>query len=346
MTHLSSVKHRNFEFNGKCLTFSQHHRATPTSLEFALGIQTLGRILPGGRKKIIVEKHPKSWWEAQVCLYGLKCHKWTVENMKSVLFAAVKEGIEVTPEIEEVEERLKKEYAELEKENRRSNDINTAGGTKTLSNVLQPTVTGSNKRTNDTQQEKATGFRDLMKEKSDAARASQLANMNRLHSALLASPSGPGDTIYGTWQIDCPEITEQWCHNNDCQKREMIWKIHPPFYCEEYIWVGFEQIVCEGVIRIDRDLLSTRWKRKKMNFTWRGRETGEMEIQCDDSMNTGYITFTSEHECQGMFGCQFGGPWAFTGKKISLKLSGKKITGLSQEFKKYEREWRKTAWII
>ena len=40
-----------------------------------------------------------------------------------------------------------------------------------------------------------------------------------------------------------------------------------------------------------------------MNFTWKGRETGEMEIQCDDDLNTGYIKFTSEHECEGMFGC-------------------------------------------
>ena len=229
MTQPSPLKDQTFEYNGKGLTFNGHHRESPTSLEFALGIRTLGRILPGGGKKIIAEKHPKSWWEAQVRLYGLKCSKWTVENMKRVLSDSVKEGIEVSLKIKEVEKRLSKEYAELEKENRNSNTINTTDGTKTSTNMSQSTVTGLNESTMVTQPRKTTSFGDLMKEKSDAARASQLANMNRLHSALLASPSGPGDTIYGTWQLDCPEITDQWCHLDETRQREIIWKIHPPF---------------------------------------------------------------------------------------------------------------------
>src|SRR5271165_6397672 len=74
--------HAKFECVGDGLTVSGHKRVSQTELELALGIQ---KPSPNGREKIIVEKRPKSWWEAQVRLYGLKCSKWTIDSMKKVL---------------------------------------------------------------------------------------------------------------------------------------------------------------------------------------------------------------------------------------------------------------------
>src|SRR5271154_6391847 len=105
--------HAKFECVGDGLTVSGHKRVSQTELELALGIQ---KPSPNGREKIIVEKRPKSWWEAQVRLYGLKCSKWTIDSMKKVLLEAVNEGIEVSAEIKALEEKLNNEYAKLEKE--------------------------------------------------------------------------------------------------------------------------------------------------------------------------------------------------------------------------------------
>ena len=48
---------------------------------------------------------------------------------------------------------------------------------------------------------------------------------------------------------------------------------------------------------------------------WRGTETGEGEIQYDDS-NGGTITFTSANECIGTWWGAYG-TFEFNGKKVS-----------------------------
>ena len=77
MSHASSLKHGKLECSGSGFTFASHQRASPSTLAFDLGLQP--RLTPSGRisKKQDRPKHPKSWWEAQVRLYGLKCTKWT-----------------------------------------------------------------------------------------------------------------------------------------------------------------------------------------------------------------------------------------------------------------------------
>jgi hypothetical protein len=73
---------------------------------------------------------------------------------------------------------------------------------------------------------------------------------------------------------------------------------------------------------------------------------GDGGFCCDDEWNKGSITFTSEHECYGTFETQYGDkPWAFTGKKISLKMTGKRPFALRDEYKRLDRNWRKT-WLF
>jgi hypothetical protein len=341
----SALKFEKFECRGKGLLFAGNQRESPTGLKFALGILTLGRILPGGGEKIIKEKYPKTWWEAQVRLYGLKCSKWTVENMKQVLCHAVEAGIEVSEEVKELEERLNKEYAELEKENKspKATDNRHPTSKKT---ALAPQAITKTINSADAGQ-KPSPILDA-RSINNPSRAKQLATINRLHSALLDS-GNEGTTIFGTWQLDCPDITTEWCHNEDLKQQNIIWKIHPPQVHDSHLWVGFKQIIVEGVLRIQwkSALERNNWKNRKNTFTFRGRETGEGELLCDDDVNKGWIIFTSSHECHGEFECQFGEkPWSFTGKKVNAKVTGKHAYTLLKDYERYEREWRKTAWFI
>ena len=203
--------HGKFECVGDGLTVSGHKRVSQTGLEFALGIQKLGRILPNGREKIIVEKYPKAWWEAQVRLYGLKCTKWTVDGMKKVLFEAVKDGIEPTAEIKALEERLNKEYAESEKENSKSDD-NVYDPMKRTMEILRLTTMAANATAED-RARMANEFMDCVSKTTEASKTRQLAKMNREHEKLIKSADGPGTDVFGTWQLVCPDITEQWGHD-------------------------------------------------------------------------------------------------------------------------------------
>lgn len=353
-THLDSIRvtdiqsqqmappplvHGKFECVGDGLTVSGHKRASQTGLEFALGIQKLGRILPNGREKIIVEKYPKTWWEAQVRLYGLKCTKWTIDGMKKVLFEAVKDGIEPSAEIKALEERLNKEYTESEKENSKSDD-NVSDQMKRTMEILGLTTMAAN-TTAEERALMAKAFTFCVAKTTEASKAQQLAKMNREHEKLLKSADGPGTDVFGTWQFDCPGIPEQWGQN---ASRNIIWKIHPPLVHDAHLWCSFKQITVEGVMRIDwkSALERNNWRNRKNNFTFRGISCGDGDFMCDDEWNKGWIKFTSEHECHGMFETQYSDePWPFTGKKIGLKATGKRSYTLAQEYKKLGRDWTK-----
>lgn len=97
-------------------------------------------------------------------------------------------------------------------------------------------------------------------------------------------------------------------------------------------------------MRIDwkSTLERNNWRNRKNKFKFRGISTGDNDFMCDDEWNKGWITFTSEHECYGMFETQFSDePWAFTGKKIGLKMDGKRPHALAQEYKKLKQDWIK-----
>ena len=84
------------------------------------------------------------------------------------------------------------------------------------------------------------------------------------------------------------------------------------------------------------------WRNRKNEFTFRGRSLGDGGLLCDDEWNKGWITFTSEHECHGKLETQFSdGPWAFTGNKVSLKMTGKRPHALHQEYRRLAQEWTK-----
>jgi hypothetical protein len=110
MSHAPSLKHGKLECSGSGFTFCSHHREDSSSIAMEVGLQP--RLTPSGRisKRQTVDKRPKSWWEAQVRLYGLKCSDWTINGMRAVLTAALQEGLEVPDDLSRLETNFNEEY--------------------------------------------------------------------------------------------------------------------------------------------------------------------------------------------------------------------------------------------
>ena len=321
------IVYQKFECAGDGLSVFGHYRASPADITLALEPEF---------------KEPRSWWEAQIRLYGLKCSKWTIDGMKKVFSQALESGLQVSGDMDALEKKLNEEYAKLKKEsqitvNKPTND----------SKGQSPDLSASeNSESQDSVELNA--FDESCQTRTDAIRARQLAKMNREHAALLTSPQGAGKNVYGTWQLDCPGIISEFCLEDEYRNSNITWVIHPPIINDAHLWCAFKQIVVEGVIRIEWKSVIERnnWKKRKNKFYFRGITPGDGDYCCDDEWNKGWIVFDSEHECHGVFETQFGdAPWEFTGKKISLKVSGKRTYSLRDEYRKLGKDWLKSVLI-
>lgn len=311
------LKYGKLECTDNGLTYLSHPREPPATIAAALGLSSTDR------PKTSVAKYRKSWWEAQVRLYDLKCTKWTIDGMKEVLTKAIHDGLQVPAELKAVEEKLILKYLSLDKENCQP-ESKSASSAEPVDKSM-------------------SSFALEMSERSNAARARQLEKMNRLHAQLLAT-SGLGEDISGTWQFDCPRIVEEWGCDDIWKDSECIWKIPKPNPTDECIWLNFDQIVVEGIMCIE---WNPDWRGRKLEFLYRGRETGEMDVQCEDELNRGWITFTSEGECHGEFGCQFfEEPYKFEGKKISLHRPKRADKTLEKKFIQYVWHWEHQRNVI
>src|SRR5438552_1387626 len=109
------LKYGKLECAGNRLTYLSHPRESPATITAALGLDSKDR---SSISKTRVTKYRKSWWEAQVRLYDLKCTKWTIDGMKEVLTKAIRDGLQVPAELKAVEEKLIREYLKMDEENR------------------------------------------------------------------------------------------------------------------------------------------------------------------------------------------------------------------------------------
>jgi hypothetical protein len=178
--------------------------------------------------------------------------------------------------------------------------------------------------------------RAARKKRSKDALEAQIENMTVLHDHLLER-GNQGIDIEGRWQMNCPDITLGWRHNEQDEHEEMFWNIHR--LNQMRIVVGSSS---------SRSSLTTffalRWEHQ---LSWRGRETGESGLEFDDEVNSGYIVFSSSHECSGMFGSTIGGPWAFTGMKIDKAVpTSKRQKTLKKEYENYERRFYKEGFFL
>jgi hypothetical protein len=338
MTRPEVLKEGKFECAGQGLMVAGHKRVSVAEIKRTLSSKI---VKTTSKKKTAekVERQPKSWWEAQVRLYGLTCDKWTIGNMQAVLDVAIQtRTLEVPHDVKALEKKLNKMYENWDNIEEMSSDDDDDSEIRTPDDSM---VSDSGTKTRN----RAI---DAWREKEKLGRAAvkrTIAKMNRDHSLLLLSKEGGGDDVFGTWQIHCPGIHKEWPDWHDIEKG-MKWIIHPPLPNNTHSWVSFNQMVVEGVMGIEwrkNDLPKKdwfNWLNVKREFRFRGRETGDYDFCCIDEANVGWIVFTSEHECHGVFEVEFGGkPWEFTGKKVSLKRPGKKPAALAKEYEKLGRDY-------
>src|SRR5208282_5917553 len=105
------LKYRKLECRGNGLTFSSQPRATQLEIMTALvekhRTTVDGRITKPSQGD---ETYSKTWWEAQVRLYGLKCSDWTEEGMAKTLMDAITTKFTPPSELATVEKQLNHDY--------------------------------------------------------------------------------------------------------------------------------------------------------------------------------------------------------------------------------------------
>lgn len=351
------------------LTCNSYHRETPETIKEALNpSKTSVDGAPNVRRR--------SWWEAQCRLYGFKPEDKTVAGFKESLARHLRHSgsLHITEDMKTTEFQLKRTYDICVKYDRSKVESGASPGIpKEPSNSVATSksrdvvkLIGLNEDVNDesaeakkaepeaVRRERYLSLPDEYRRQIEAERAArekkskdaleaQIENMTTLHNYLLER-GDEGIDIEGSWQLNCPEITLGWCSNASLEQEEIIWNIHRPQPDEDCRWVVFQQIIVDGVLRIEMGT-PTVFGRKYL-FVWRGRETGESGLEFDDEVNTGYIVFSSTHECSGMFGCTIGGPWAFTGMKIDKAVPSKRQKTLKKEYENYERRFYKEGFFI
>jgi hypothetical protein len=128
---------------------------------------------------------------------------------------------------------------------------------------------------------------------------------------LSSNPAN--DTIFGEWQFDFPNITENFDEN--CRE-DIVWNIQPPNGSENCVWAVIHQICLEGIVEIYWETPET-WNGKSLSFGFRGEDTGSgYHLSAGGS-----IIFTSTHECTGVFHSEWDDPGEFVGKKVSNESS-------------------------
>jgi len=91
-----ALKYGKFDCRGKGFTFHSHARPSIVDIVDASAPHFSRYIChprPGQRISVRERKSTSRFWvEAEVRLYGLTCHDWTVENMRRVLIVGLLKG--------------------------------------------------------------------------------------------------------------------------------------------------------------------------------------------------------------------------------------------------------------
>jgi len=338
------VRQSKFEYGDRGIQCLSYTRASPDEIRAALRLNKNVRTLTPRIAKANKRKYPRNWWEAQVRLYGIHCPKYTVDEMKGLLTRALG-GLAVSPKIQEMEEAMAAEYRvsakewrarekveELQREFQRKKAAKEYEDWKRSRPESSPTI------------QKISYPPTDLSYSSDQTSNRVMDEINQLHAQLLQT--GAGSDIGGTWRISCPDISG-WHGDSMGRNTDVTWIIHPPQSSESFLWAQIDQVIVEGIARIEWPDPDS-WKGVSVPFVWRGREEGTGEIQFQDSVNCGTITFTSAHECAGDFACEFGGPFDFVGKKVERGLPerAKGIQECQKEFQGYNQkrwDWEGTA---
>jgi hypothetical protein len=131
--------------------------------------------------------------------------------------------------------------------------------------------------------------------------------IDRKHQEILLQRND--EDVGGIWSLDMPYITDHY------MRGDITLKILPPERSGQ-VWGSFNLLILEGVLCIH---LGKEWKGKERAIIWRGMETGEGQIQFDETRQGGSITFITANTCAGTWWSTYGS-WEFSGKKISMDV--------------------------
>jgi hypothetical protein len=141
--------------------------------------------------------------------------------------------------------------------------------------------------------------------------------------------TGDGGNVGGNWILSFPELSK-W-HDKGDSSMELAYPDN-----SGALWGKFDLHDFEGIIAANWSRPGSggsQWRGQERKFVWRGRETGEGQIQHDDDENQGTITFTSPSECVGFWKSAYGA-WSFKGWKVSNETTAT-LPKLKEEFSEY-----------
>ena len=328
------LKYHEFECQGKGLTFSSQPRAT--QLETLTALVEKHRTTKDGRitkPSQGDETRPGTWWEAQVRLYGLKCSDWTEEGMVKTLMDAITTKFAPPAELATIERQLNHDYEciDWDSENQHAEiDENPDISTEEIKEQSSPDEIhpGQNAFLEKERPKHTTQITRLdlwRRARSPPPTPEQrFEKITRLHQKYLNSDE-VDDTIFGKWHLHFPDLEVGFKRGGD------IWEIHLPAESESCVWVVIHQSHVEGIVQL-RWNTPESWKGKSFPFSFRGGETASYY----HTSGGGHITFTSTHECSGIFESAWDDPWTFVGRKVSNELP---TMNRSRCKRAYEREY-------
>ncbi|KAI5474618.1 Short-chain dehydrogenase/reductase family protein [Pseudohyphozyma bogoriensis] len=139
----------------------------------------------------------------------------------------------------------------------------------------------------------------------------------------------------GTYIITCPGVTDGWDFAGD----RFTLSLHPSTG-KTHMWGKFDFGVFEGVLRSTRKSLpSVKNTSSTFSFTWRGRETGEGEMQFGPEY-TGSIVFLGGGKIEGKI--SWLGEFEFTGsmKQTAIRGGSGKAVDIEAFYRRRVESWK------
>lgn len=252
----------------------------------ALGLRSAGACGPGNRGWIILGKNERDV-EKRRREIEKDFGEWEVEHNKVM-----------KKRMREYEEECKRER-ELEEKER-------AGKRQKLESMRQECEAGGEGRFKDVGGEWSIQCPDMDKSYKEATRSM---------SIFFATPSTRRD-----YSDDEYYDEDGLCTDDEAEFRGKRRANIPEAVCSTpLLCANFEMGILTGTLRSGKTLPleSAKFPVAKVPFTWRGRETGEGEIEFDDvNTNSGSFNFLSTTKLKGVLKSTFGN-FPFTGCKVS-----------------------------
>lgn len=167
-------------------------------------------------------------------------------------------------------------------------------------------------------------------------KASKRLKIEQLHERFLAADAsnvashGNAAELVGQWHILCEYIETQWSEGGPLSLSI--------FQKSGKLRANFDFRVIEGVMKLNEQTPAGNIVNKKLQFRWRGSETGEGEILFMDDRQKGYIVLEGKGKLSGRIkGDLLDDKCFFTGVKMNNKPAKTDAEWDEYDFSAHER---------